>query len=1525
MSVSVNPSPAALALTGSTICPYPVGNGTITSSTSETGVSYQLFNSGNVAVQLPQAGTGSGLSWSGLTAGTGYYVTGTGTNTCTSTSNAVDISTWNDPALVLTGSTICTSPGGTGTITSTTSVIGISYQLYNSANNPVQAAKAGTGSGLTWSGLAAGNGYYVTGTDSHSCGTPSNTVNVSTYPNPVALALTGSTICTSPGGNGTITSTTSVSGVNYQLYDGGNNPVQSAKAGTGSGLTWSGLAAGNGYYVIGTDSHTCTSTSNAVNVSTYTNPVALALTGSTICTSPGGNGTITSTTSVSGVSYQLYTSGGNPVQSAQAGTGSGLTWSGLAAGNGYYVIGTDSHTCTSTSNTVNVSTYTNPVALALTGSTICTSPGGTGTITSTTSVSGVSYQLYTSGGTPVQSAQAGTGSGLTWSGLAAGNGYYVIGTDAHSCTSTSNAVNVSTYTNPVALALTGSTICTSPGGTGTITSTTSVSGVNYQLYDGGNNPIQSAKAGTGSGLTWSGLAAGNGYYVIGTDAHTCTSASNAVNVSTYTNPVALSLTGSTICTSPGGTGTITSTTSVSGVNYQLYDGGNNPVQTAKAGTGSGLTWSGLAAGNGYYAIGTDAHSCTSTSNAVNISTYTNPIALIITGNTICASPGNNGTITSTTSVSGVSYQLYNGSNNPVQLPQAGTGSALAWFSLAAGNGYYVIGTDVHSCTSTSNIVDVSTWTNPVALILTGSTICQSPGGNGTITSTTSVSGISYQLYNGGNNPVQSAQTGTGSGLTWSGLPAGNGYYVIGTDSHSCTSTSGSVNIGTYTNPDALVLTGSTICTSPGGNGTITSSTSVAGVSYQLYDAGNSPVQIAQTGTGAALTWSGLAAGNGYYVIGTDLHTCASMSNSVDVSTWANPVPTISGPTQVCINSTETYYTETGMTGYSWNVTGGTINSGDGTYQVNVTWNTAGAQTISVNYTDGNGCTAVDPTVYDVTVTDLPAASISYAGTPFCTTVTTAQPVTLSGTTGGTYSALPAGLFLDATTGDITPSLSTAGTYTVTYTVPASGGCGIVTTTTSVTITTLPTASITYAGTPFCTSLETPQPVTLTGTDAYTGGTFTSNAGLFIDATTGDITPGLSNPGTYTVTYTVPASGGCGTITATTSVTINASPVPTINGSDNLCVDTYGYLYTTQAGMTNYIWTVSAGGSIESGGTTTDNTITLDWLTAGPQTITVNYTNSENCTANTPGVLNVTVNPRPDPSLSGPTTVCTGIPGNVYTTDPGMSTYYWYIPGSATVTAGGTSTDNTVTITWNSSGTQPLAVNYLNSYGCFALSATGISVSVNDLPVALSLTGSTICASPGGNGTITSSSSNVGVNYQLYDGSDNPVQAAQAGTGSGLTWSGLAAGTGYYVIGTIGSTCSSTSNVVDILTVPNPVALALTGSTICTSPGGNGTITSSASDIGVSYQLYDGSDSPVQLAQAGTGSGLTWSGLSAGNGYYVIGTDANTCTSTSNSADILTYPNPVALVLTGSTICASPGGNGTITSSTSDPRSKLSTV
>ncbi len=179
---------------------------------------------------------------------------------------------------------------------------------------------------------------------------------------------------------------------------------------------------------------------------------------------------------------------------------------------------------------------------------------------------------------------------------------------------------------------------------------------------------------------------------------------------------------------------------------------------------------------------------------------------------------------------------------------------------------------------------------------------------------------------------------------------------------------------------------------------------------------------------------------------------------------------------------------------------------------------------------------------NVTVTALPTAAISYVGSPWCSTAGV-KNVTLVGTGGGTYSAAPAGLTINAGTGAITPGTSTAGAYTVTYTIAAAGGCGIVTATTNVTITALPTAAISYVGSPWCSTAGVKN-VTLVGT---AGGTYSAApAGLTIDAGTGAITPGTSTAGAYTVTYTIAAAGGCGIVTATTNVTITALPTAAIS-------------------------------------------------------------------------------------------------------------------------------------------------------------------------------------------------------------------------------------------------------------------------------------------------------------------------------------------------------------------------------------------
>jgi hypothetical protein len=99
---------------------------------------------------------------------------------------------------------------------------------------------------------------------------------------------------------------------------------------------------------------------------------------------------------------------------------------------------------------------------------------------------------------------------------------------------------------------------------------------------------------------------------------------------------------------------------------------------------------------------------------------------------------------------------------------------------------------------------------------------------------------------------------------------------------------------------------------------------------------------------------------------TDVPT-ANFYHNATVTVFPLPVPSVSGNASVCINNMETYFTETGMTGYNWTINGGNISSGQGTSTVQVNWNATGAHWIAVNYVNASGCTASAPTTYSVTV------------------------------------------------------------------------------------------------------------------------------------------------------------------------------------------------------------------------------------------------------------------------------------------------------------------------------------------------------------------------------------------------------------------------------------------------------------------------------------------------------------------------------------------------------------------------------
>jgi hypothetical protein len=152
-----------------------------------------------------------------------------------------------------------------------------------------------------------------------------------------------------------------------------------------------------------------------------------------------------------------------------------------------------------------------------------------------------------------------------------------------------------------------------------------------------------------------------------------------------------------------------------------------------------------------------------------------------------------------------------------------------------------------------------------------------------------------------------------------------------------------------------------------------------------------------------------------------------------------------------------------------------------------------------------------------------------------------------------------------------------------------GSCATVNSgTVTLTIITLPSAGISYSGSPFCQNSGS---ASVTRTGAY-GGTYSSTAGLSINSSTGAINLNASTAGNYTVTYTVASSGGCDAFTATAPVTITAAPAaPVVTTPVNYCQ--FASASPLTATGSNIIW--GSGGTVSgtAGGTSALTSVT--WL------------------------------------------------------------------------------------------------------------------------------------------------------------------------------------------------------------------------------------------------------------------------------------------------------------------------------------------
>ncbi len=381
-----------------------------------------------------------------------------------------------------------------------------------------------------------------------------------------------------------------------------------------------------------------------------------------------------------------------------------------------------------------------------------------------------------------------------------------------------------------------------------------------------------------------------------------------------------------------------------------------------------------------------------------------------------------------------------------------------------------------------------------------------------------------------------------------------------------------------------------------------------------------------------VSYSASATSGNITVYGSSVCGAGSPSAALAVTLISQPVPTITGSASACINSAgNVYTTETGMAGYTWTVSaGGTITGGSTTNSITVSWATAGAQSVTVSYTNGTGCTAAVPTSYTVTIIPLPTPTITGPGI-VCANTANIIYSTEPGMTNYNWTVSIGGTIISgAGTNAVTVSWPYPGnrTVSVSYTNPT--GCATITPTIyNVTINPAAVPVIGSSNDP-CINSTNNQYITASGMLNYVwnvspGGTLVSGQG------TNTINVTWNNVGSQWVNVSYSNSFGCSSVTPTV-YPLFVNPLPNaagpVTGTASVCGGTNGVAYSCAeiTNATGYSWTLPSGATIVSGAGTRN--ITVNFATnAVSGNITVAGNNSCGNGAVSPGFA-VTVTPVP---------------------------------------------------------------------------------------------------------------------------------------------------------------------------------------------------------------------------------------------------------------------------------------------------------
>jgi hypothetical protein len=326
------------------------------------------------------------------------------------------------------------------------------------------------------------------------------------------------------------------------------------------------------------------------------------------------------------------------------------------------------------------------------------------------------------------------------------------------------------------------------------------------------------------------------------------------------------------------------------------------------------------------------------------------------------------------------------------------------------------------------------------------------------------------------------------------------------------------------------------------------------------------------------------------------------------------------------------------------------------------------------------------------------------------------------------------------------------------------------------------------------------------------------------------------------------------------INVNAPVIPTItsSASSTICSGTT-IVYTTESGKVNYNWTFFKGAAAAVlntdytivSGAANSNSISIQWLlTSGTATFTASVNYSFGGCAGTTASNSVTIYALPTtPSwVTAPSgTICANT-AITYKTTSGKFNYVWNISGvlgtDYTIT-GGTNTSDTAVISWLTSGSKTVTVNYSNQTmpDCQSLTAATNTITVFTSPTITSfgpVGAQTICAGStftpltvvtAGSGTLT---------YTWYK--KNPALIPTGYSGNTATYSSytptLPASVGYYVTVSNGVCAAVASATIGPFTI-TPASQGGTASsdqTICGNTMPSASITLASSTGSIQWQM-----------------------------------------------------------------------------------------